>query len=165
MAYHQLLHKIYCRHFHGCRPHLPPLLYYHKSDAYLKINLGLAFFMAAPLIVPIMEVVYIKGWRPFKGRPRQGCHDPKHWVGPSKALLTQIRLVQDYNANLEGQQLGLCVSEQYGACISTPAPQSAFLPSTVCLSSVHRFVDCPKSPLYWLLSSIEGIIFEYYVYI
>jgi equilibrative nucleoside transporter 1/2/3 len=37
------------------------LFYAHKSDAYLRINLGLGLFIVALLVVPVMDAVYIKG--------------------------------------------------------------------------------------------------------
>ncbi|KAF9671393.1 hypothetical protein SADUNF_Sadunf12G0042800 [Salix dunnii] len=37
------------------------LFFAHKSDAYLRINLGLGLFIVALLVVPVMDAVYIKG--------------------------------------------------------------------------------------------------------
>ncbi|CAK7349793.1 unnamed protein product, partial [Dovyalis caffra] len=37
------------------------LFYAHKSDAYLRINLGLGLFVVSLLVVPVMDAVYIKG--------------------------------------------------------------------------------------------------------
>lgn len=37
------------------------IFYSHKSDAYVRINLGLGLFVVALLVVPVMDVVYIKG--------------------------------------------------------------------------------------------------------
>ena len=37
------------------------LCFAHKSDAYLRINLGLGLFIVALLVVPVMDAVYIKG--------------------------------------------------------------------------------------------------------
>ncbi|GMI99733.1 equilibrative nucleotide transporter 1 [Hibiscus trionum] len=37
------------------------VLYAHKSEAYMRINVGLALFVVSLLVVPVMDVVYIKG--------------------------------------------------------------------------------------------------------
>lgn len=37
------------------------VFYAHKSDSYIRINVGLALFVVSLLVVPIMDVVYIKG--------------------------------------------------------------------------------------------------------
>ncbi|CAL5398783.1 unnamed protein product [Camellia sinensis] len=37
------------------------VFYAHKSDSYIRINVGLALFVISLLVVPIMDVVYIKG--------------------------------------------------------------------------------------------------------
>lgn len=37
------------------------LFYAHKSRAYVRINIGLALFVVALLVVPVMDVVYIRG--------------------------------------------------------------------------------------------------------
>ncbi|KAK4780800.1 hypothetical protein SAY87_016906 [Trapa incisa] len=37
------------------------VLYSHKSAAYVRINVGLALFVVALLVVPVMDSVYIKG--------------------------------------------------------------------------------------------------------
>ncbi|KAL5552904.1 hypothetical protein UlMin_040305 [Ulmus minor] len=37
------------------------IFYSHKSDAYVRINIGLALFVVSMLVVPVMDVVYIKG--------------------------------------------------------------------------------------------------------
>lgn len=37
------------------------IFYAHKSDSYIRINVGLALFILALLVVPVMDTVYIKG--------------------------------------------------------------------------------------------------------
>ncbi|XP_034699443.1 equilibrative nucleotide transporter 1 [Vitis riparia] len=37
------------------------IAYTHKSDAFVRINIGMAIFIVGLLVVPIMDVVYIKG--------------------------------------------------------------------------------------------------------
>lgn len=37
------------------------IAYTHKSDAFVRINVGMAIFIIGLLVVPIMDVVYIKG--------------------------------------------------------------------------------------------------------
>lgn len=37
------------------------VFYAHKSDAYVRINVGLALFVVSLLVVPVMDAVYIKG--------------------------------------------------------------------------------------------------------
>lgn len=37
------------------------IFYSRKSDAYFRINLGLGLFVVALLVVPVMDVIYIKG--------------------------------------------------------------------------------------------------------
>ena len=37
------------------------ILYSHKSNAHLRINLGLVLFVLTLLVVPVMDVVYIQG--------------------------------------------------------------------------------------------------------
>ncbi|KAK4791682.1 hypothetical protein SAY86_032095 [Trapa natans] len=37
------------------------ILYSHKSDAYVRINIGLALFLVSLLVVPVMDAAYIKG--------------------------------------------------------------------------------------------------------
>lgn len=37
------------------------VFYAHVSDAYVRINVGLAVFLVTLLVVPVMDVVYIKG--------------------------------------------------------------------------------------------------------
>ena len=39
------------------------IAYANKSDAFVRINVGLAIFVVSLLVVPIMDVVYIKGQR------------------------------------------------------------------------------------------------------
>lgn len=33
----------------------------HKSNAYVRINVGLGLFVVSLLVVPVMDVVYVKG--------------------------------------------------------------------------------------------------------
>ncbi|GFY91050.1 equilibrative nucleotide transporter 1 [Actinidia rufa] len=35
--------------------------YVHKSDSFIRINVGLALFVVSLLVVPVMDVAYIKG--------------------------------------------------------------------------------------------------------
>lgn len=37
------------------------ILYSHKSDAYVRINVGLALFVVSLLVVPLLDAFYIKG--------------------------------------------------------------------------------------------------------
>ncbi|XP_061353477.1 equilibrative nucleotide transporter 1 [Gastrolobium bilobum] len=37
------------------------ILYSHKSDAYVRINIGLALFVVSLLVVPLLDALYIKG--------------------------------------------------------------------------------------------------------
>ncbi|XP_031256665.1 equilibrative nucleotide transporter 1-like [Pistacia vera] len=37
------------------------IFYAHKSDAYVRINVGLGLFVVSLLVVPVMDAVYIKG--------------------------------------------------------------------------------------------------------
>ena len=37
------------------------VFYAHKSEAYVRINVGLGLFVVALLVVPVMDAVYIKG--------------------------------------------------------------------------------------------------------
>lgn len=37
------------------------VFYAHVSDAYVRINVGLALFVVSLLVVPVMDAVYIKG--------------------------------------------------------------------------------------------------------
>lgn len=37
------------------------VFYAHKSDAYVRINVGLGLFVVAMLVAPVMDAVYIKG--------------------------------------------------------------------------------------------------------
>lgn len=37
------------------------ILYSHKSHSFVRINIGLALFVLALLVVPVMDLVYIKG--------------------------------------------------------------------------------------------------------
>lgn len=37
------------------------ILYRHKSNAYVRINLGLALFIVSLLLVPLLDVFYVKG--------------------------------------------------------------------------------------------------------
>lgn len=37
------------------------VFYAHKSDAWVRINVGLGLFVVALLVVPVMDAVYIKG--------------------------------------------------------------------------------------------------------
>ncbi|CAJ2655122.1 unnamed protein product [Trifolium pratense] len=43
------------------------ILYRHKSHAYVRINLGLALFVVSLLIVPLIDVFYVKGRVGFYG--------------------------------------------------------------------------------------------------
>ncbi|GKV06920.1 hypothetical protein SLEP1_g18737 [Rubroshorea leprosula] len=36
------------------------IFYAHKSDAYVRINVGLGLFVVALLVVPVLNAVYIK---------------------------------------------------------------------------------------------------------
>lgn len=43
------------------------ILYRHKSNAYVRINVGLALFVASLLVVPLLDAFYIKGRVGFYG--------------------------------------------------------------------------------------------------
>jgi equilibrative nucleoside transporter 1/2/3 len=43
------------------------ILYSHKSHAYVRINLGLALFVLSLLVVPLIDVFYVKGRVGFYG--------------------------------------------------------------------------------------------------
>ncbi|XAR65058.1 hypothetical protein NMG60_11009020 [Bertholletia excelsa] len=52
--------------------------YAHKSDSYVRINVGLALFVVSLLIVPVMDVAYIKG--------RPGLYDGFYVTAAAVAL-------------------------------------------------------------------------------